>query len=77
MVPHTYHSSYVRGLSRRIKVQPAQMKNSRPYLKNNQSKMGWGHGSSGSLPSKHEVLGSNTGSAKNNNKLINFKKLTF
>jgi hypothetical protein len=44
-------------------------KNTRSYLKNTESKKDWEHGSSGrALPSKQEVLYSNTITSKKNKK---------
>jgi hypothetical protein len=35
---HTYNSSYIRGISRRIETEASHRKNARTYLKNNESK---------------------------------------
>jgi hypothetical protein len=46
MVAHTCYSSYLGGTSKKIKIQASLGRNVRPHLKNNESKKGWGSGSS-------------------------------
>jgi hypothetical protein len=40
----------MRSVNKRLKVQTGLGKNLRYYLKNNESKKSWGHGSSGRVP---------------------------
>jgi hypothetical protein len=50
IVVHACHPSYAGSISRRIRVQARQGTHVRPHSKNQQSKKGWGHGSSGRAP---------------------------
>jgi hypothetical protein len=64
---HICHPSYTGSVNWRITVQAGLNINRRLYLKNTQSKNGWGHGSSGrALHSKHKAPGSNPSTTKTN-----------
>jgi hypothetical protein len=54
------------GSINKVVVQANPTTNTRLYLKNNQNKKSWGHGSSGSAPSKHETLSSNLSTTNKN-----------
>jgi hypothetical protein len=45
MVAHACHPSYSRSINRSIVDKAGLGINARSYIKNNQSKIGWGHGS--------------------------------